>query len=217
MSPDFIDEEGHAFRIQRISSTSKGLSKKIEHRRNQRIRRKSKFRATDQNVRSKLKIVIPPETCVTVPVMANFLENSDSLFVEKILAADHNLEDVYATPDSLIDRENPILQVSNFSSTAVTVQVGQVLGKARNLENWLDRSSKYSENALQRVEAHARLIRKLAAIRTLNPKFGVSAPTSTVSSQAPSALQPLPSYHSEEDPLGEWAIAAHGMYESHLV
>ena len=103
----------------------------------------------------------------------------------------------------MIDKENPILQVLNFASTAVTIQIGQVLGKARNPENWLDRPSKYSEDALQRAGAHANLIRKLAAIRTPNPKIGVLVPTSTVTSQAPSALKLLPSYHSEEDPLTE--------------
>jgi hypothetical protein len=43
----------------------------------------------------------------------------------------------------------------------------------------------------------------LAAIQTPNPRFGVSVPTSTATSQAPSALKPLPSYHSEEDPLAK--------------
>jgi hypothetical protein len=103
----------------------------------------------------------------------------------------------------LINKGNPILQVLNFSSSAVTVQIRQVLGKARNPENWLDRPSKYLEQALQCVETHAKLIRKLATIRTPNPKFGVLVPTSTATSQAPSALKPLPSYHSEEDPLVE--------------
>jgi hypothetical protein len=203
VSPEFISEDGHTFRVRRIHSTAKGFSKRIDHRRSQRIRRKAKFRATDQNMRSKLKIVIPPKTCVTVLVIANFPEKSDSLFVEKVFSSNRNLEDVYAAPDSLIDKENLILQVSNFSSTAVTVQVGQVLGKARNPENWLDRPSKYSEDALQHAGAHANLIRKLAAIRTPNPRIGVSVPTSTVTSQAPSALKPLPSYHSDEDPLAE--------------
>jgi hypothetical protein len=103
----------------------------------------------------------------------------------------------------LIDKENLILQVSNFSSTTVTVQIEQVLGKARNPENWLDRPSKYSEDALQPARAHANLIRKLVAIKTPNPKIGVLVPTSTATSRAPSALKPLPSYHSEEDPLIE--------------
>ena len=41
------------------------------------------------------------------------------------------------------------------------------------------------------------------SIRTPNPKIGVSVPTSTATSQAPSALKLLSSYHSEEDPLVE--------------
>ena len=77
----------------------------------------------DQNVQSKSKIVIPPETCVTVPVIANFPEKSDSLFVEKLFSSNRNLEDVYATPDSLIDKENPILQVSNFRSEEHTSEL----------------------------------------------------------------------------------------------
>ena len=64
-------------------------------------------------MRPKSKIVIPPETCVTVPVIANFPEKSDSLFVEKVFSSNRNLEDVYAALDSLIDKENLILQVSN--------------------------------------------------------------------------------------------------------
>ena len=103
----------------------------------------------------------------------------------------------------MIYKENPILQVSNFSSTAITVQIGQVLGKAKNPENCLDRPNKYSEDTLQCAEVHAKLIRKLATIRTPNPKFGVSVPTSTATSQAPLALKPFPSYHSEKDPLAE--------------
>ena len=95
------------------------------------------------------------------------------------------------------------LQVSIFSSSAIMIQIWQVLEKDRNPKNWLNRPSKYLENALQCAEAHTQLIRKLTSIRTPNPKFGVSVPTSMMASQAPSALQLLPSCHSEEDPLAE--------------
>ena len=113
------------------------------------------------------------------------------------------MEDVYAAPDSLICEKDPALQVSNFSLAAVTVQVGQVLGRARNPDNWLDRRNKYSEDALQHMETHAQLVRRLAATRTPNPKLGVSVVSNTATSQAPAALQPLSSYHTEEDPLAE--------------
>ena len=85
---------------------------------------------------------------MTVPVLANFPDKSTSLYIKKIFNSNRNLEDVYTAPDSLICKEDPALQVSNFSLVAVTVQVGQVLGRARNPDNWLDRCSKYSEDVL---------------------------------------------------------------------
>src|ERR1700683_1540369 len=203
VSPELLDEDGHAFKVRRINSGSKGLIKKIDHQRNQRIRRKSKYQASDQNIWSKIKVIIPPETCVTVPVLANFPDKSTSLYVEKIFNSNRNLEDVYSALDLLICKEDPALQVSNFSSMAVTVQVGQVLGRARNPDNWLDRCNKYSKDALQHMGTHAQLIRRLAATRTPNPKLGVSVLSNTATSQAPAALQPLSSYHIEDDPLAK--------------
>ena len=153
----------------------------------------------------KLRIVNLPESSVTILVVANFPDKLDSLYVEKVFFSNRNLENIYSAPDSLIMKEKHILQVSNFSSTAVTLQVGQVLEKAKNPENWLDRHNKYLKEALQRTEAHAQLIRKLASIRTPNPKVGVLVPncTATITSQAPEVLQLLTSYHSKDDPLTE--------------
>ena len=206
ISPEQVDEGGHTFKVWRISLTNKGFLKKINHQRNQWIKHKSKFQASNQNVRSKVKVVIPPETCVTVPVLANFPEKSEFLYVKKIFDSNWNLEDIYIAPDSSIKRERPVLQVSNFSLAAITIQGGQTLGKARNPDNWLDRPSKYSgEESLQQVEVHVQLIRKLASDWTPNPKFGVLVPASatTATSQTPAALQPLPTYFTKEDPLAE--------------
>ena len=138
-------------------------------------------------------------------MLANFPENSTSLYVEKVFNSNQNLEDIYAAPDLLISPERLVLQVSNFSSAAIVIQVGQVLGRARNPDNWLDRHDKYSEEALQQAKAHAMLIKRLAIDRTPNPKSGVSTPVTatTATSQAPAALQPLPAYFTEEDPLAE--------------
>ena len=56
---EIVDEEGHTFKVQRLESTNRGLAKEISHRRNQRRKRRSKFRTTNQNVRSRIKVVIP--------------------------------------------------------------------------------------------------------------------------------------------------------------
>ena len=125
------------------------------------------------------------------------------LYVKKVFNSDRNLEDIYAARDSLITKENPILQVSNFSTTAITIQVGQILGKARNPDNWLDQPNRHSEDALRQAEAHVKLIRKLANIRTPSPSSGFSVPTNTATSQTSEALKPHPVYYSKEDPLAE--------------
>ena len=100
VSPNFINEEGHAFWVQRISSTSTGLSKKIYHWRNQRIRRKTKFQATDQNVRTG---------------NGQLPEKYTSLCVEKMFTSSLNLEDIYM-PDLLINKWNAVLQVSSVTA-----------------------------------------------------------------------------------------------------
>ena len=111
---EFIDEDGHAFKVQRISSMGKGFLKKIDHWQNQQIKQNSKFQASDQNVQSKVKIVIPSETCVTVLVLVNFPEKSTSLYVEKVFNSNQNMEDVYTAPDLLTSKGKPVLQVSNW-------------------------------------------------------------------------------------------------------
>ena len=140
---------------------------------------------------------------MAVPVLANFKESATCLYVEKVFNSNRNLEDIYTAPDSIITKENPILQVSNFSTTAVTIQVRQILGQARNPDNWLDRSNKHSEDALRQAEAHVKLIKKLADLRTPNPNSGFSVPTNTATSEAPEAFKLHPVYYSKEDPLAE--------------
>jgi hypothetical protein len=140
---------------------------------------------------------------VTVPVLANFKDAATYLYIEKVFNSNRNLEDICAMPDSLITKENPILQVSNFSMTTVTIQVRQILGRARNPDNWLDQPNRHSEDALRQAEAHVKLIRKLANIRTPSPSSGFSVPTNTATSQTSEALKPHPVYYSKEDPLAE--------------
>ena len=105
-----------------------------------------------------MKIVIPPEISVAVPVLANFPSSSNCLYVEKVFSTNQNADDVYALPDSLILKKNPHLHVANFSASAIMVQIGQVLGKGHNPNSWLDHMGKYSPENQQKIYAHARVI-----------------------------------------------------------
>ena len=149
----FLNEDGHAFKLRVLNSSAKST-----HQKNQRFKRKTKFREHNRNVRSTIKIVIPPETSVVVPILANFPSGSNCLYVEKVFSTNRNADDVYTLPESLILKRNPRLHVANFSATAIMVQIGQVLGKGHNPNSWLDHMGKYSSENQQKIHAHARVI-----------------------------------------------------------
>ena len=104
--PPFLDEDGHTFKLRILNSSGKST-----HRKNQRFKHKTKFREHDRNIQSVVKIVIPPETYVVVPVLANFPSSSNCLYVEKIFSTNRNADDVYVPPNSLILKTNPCLHV----------------------------------------------------------------------------------------------------------
>ena len=127
VSLPFLDEGGHTFKLHVLNSSAKST-----HQRNQRFKCKTKFREHDRNVRSTVKIVIPPETYIAVPVLTNFPSSSNCLYVEKVFSTNWNADDIYAPPNSLILKQNPHLHIANFSASTITVQVGQVLRKGCN-------------------------------------------------------------------------------------
>ena len=153
VSPPFLDEDGHTFKLRVLNSSAK-----FTHRKNQRFKRKTKFREHDRNIQSAIKIVIPLKTSVAVPILANFPSGSNCLYVEKVFSTNRNADDVYALPDSLILKRNPCLHVANYSASAITVQIGQVLGKGHNPNSWLDRIEKYSPENQQKIHVHARVM-----------------------------------------------------------
>ena len=54
VSPLFLDKDGPAFKLHVLNSSAKST-----HWKNQRFKRKTKFREHDRNIRSAIKIVIP--------------------------------------------------------------------------------------------------------------------------------------------------------------
>jgi hypothetical protein len=130
------------------------------------------------------KIIIPPETSVTVPVLANFPAGCNHLYIKNVFSSNRNTDDLYAPPDSLITKGNLKLHVANFSVTAVTIQLGQVLGIGHNPNTWLDRMGKYSPESQQRINAHTTVIQTLVKSRTPDLRLGFQSEAVTVSSEA---------------------------------
>ncbi|KAH9910921.1 uncharacterized protein BXZ73DRAFT_53950, partial [Epithele typhae] len=74
-----------------------------------------------------------------------------------------NVEDVYGAPDTLISSACPRIPVANFSSFPVKIGKGQLLGIARAPEQWLDHKGSFSVEEIDRMTAHANLVRHLVS------------------------------------------------------
>ena len=68
VSPPFLDEDGHAFKLCVLNSSAK-----FTHRKNQRFKCKTKFRKNDKNVQSATKIVIPLKLLSQYPFLPTSL------------------------------------------------------------------------------------------------------------------------------------------------
>ena len=202
VSPPFTDEEGHTFRIKAFKNTEEGIKRNL-HRKNQRVKRRMKFKMLDKSIRAAVDSIIPPETSSLIPVLANFPTGVNSLYVEKVFSTHRNENDIYAPPDSLISRNNPKIHVSNFSTSPVVISVGQVLGIGRNPGSWLSRMEKFSLEQQQEINNHGRLIQALVARRTPGIGLGSTLRNATVTSQARDLFPVNKLILSEEDPLSE--------------
>ena len=137
-SPSLVDESGHAFQIRTLQNITTLTAKFKVHRKAKRWRRTEKDRKHNGDVRATEETVIPPETCLKVPVICTFPPGCNSMYVERMFHSNRDMEDIYAALDSLVSRDNPFLHMANFSSFPVTIQTEQIIGKAKNHSSWLD-------------------------------------------------------------------------------
>ncbi|KAF9001219.1 hypothetical protein BDZ89DRAFT_919635, partial [Hymenopellis radicata] len=88
---------------------------------------------------------------------------------------DQNGSQVYGSPDVLISTDKPSIPVSNFSDKPVIISQGEVLARAHNPRNWLDRSNG-KRSAEQ--EAYARFVREMVeADQNINAVRSIRGPT----------------------------------------
>jgi hypothetical protein len=198
-SSPFTDKDGHAFKIK----VPRSMNLKSVHRKNLVFRQRTRFRSTDQNVRSAIKILVPPKTSVAIPVLVNFPTRINALYIEKVFTTNTNPEDIYAPPDSIITKNSPKIHVANFSTNAITIQTGKVLGYGHNPLTWLDRRNKYTPTALEGMERHAMMIQRLAEKRTPDLGLGLTPSLNTVTSHVKDLSDSILSKSTDEDPLAK--------------
>lgn len=157
-APSIVDLQGRTFQVRVLPEATSRLAKQRKHRWSQKIRRQRKRAINQGEVRARERVVIPPESSTRVPVDASFSLKGNELFIERLIKQDNNQRSFYGSPDSLISKDEAFLHISNFSDSPVVISKGDIVGKAHNPRNWLDRWQDDSSSKLR----HAYLIRELA-------------------------------------------------------
>lgn len=194
-----IDEDGQTFGIRVRHDLTSRLARTKLHRRNKLRRRRIKERRLDAQVRSRYQVVIPPVSSKFVEVIANFPQNSEHLFVERIMTTNKAMEDVYGPTDSLIDKSNPRLHVANFSHSPVIISSGQALGIGHNPRNWLDGEERYNPEEITQMRSYATMVRSLLQMH--HPSSDSSA--NAITAQTDLGYNPALGLGIDEDPLAE--------------
>ncbi|EDR10742.1 uncharacterized protein LACBIDRAFT_324609 [Laccaria bicolor S238N-H82] len=154
LSTPFLDEDGHAFK-----------------------KKRTRHRQAERQVRSRHQVTIPPEASKLVHVDAGLNDSTSTIFVERSFLSNGNAEELYGIADTLVDRDDSRVFVSNFSKNPITIPAGQVLGTAKNPSSWLDKKDCYSSTQKQDAERRVHLIQTLLQNQTTT--FKVTTPTNT--------------------------------------
>jgi hypothetical protein len=186
MATSMVDENGKSFKVSVQQERLSRMTRVQAHRKRQVEKRHRRIRFRTGEVKSSERIVIPAGSCCRVPVNIHFDPTASNVYVEKVIHQDPMGEGFYGAPDSLISRDKPYLQVSNFSPYPIVVPLGQVLGKAHNPKSWLDRPDNASTAAAVSRSQHHNVVCNLVRQRLGNvpQKTNLSISESTISSKA---------------------------------
>ena len=205
LSTPFVDEDGHAFKVRVRSDVTSRVLKSKAHRKSQVQKKRFKHRQVERQVRSKHQVSIPPESSKLVHVNVDFDNPAPSLFIERSFMSNGNAEELYGITDTLIDRDDGRIFVSNFSKNPITISAGQILGIARNPSSWLDRKDRYSSTQRLAAERRAHLIQTLVQNQSTTSEVIAQGNTSTYTGKCEirEILDPSRLKYSGEDPLAE--------------
>lgn len=158
---NYQDEDGHAFKIRVRKDLTARTSRAKSHRRAQVKQRETIAKQRDQSVRSVRQVIIPPMKSKEISVYTTYPFKSDTLYIEKSVSTNRNIEDIYGSPDTLTFKDHPTLHISNFSTFPVTISAGQAVGKAQNPDYWLDRQERSTDEERVKQEAYCNLVKIL--------------------------------------------------------
>ncbi|QRW19822.1 Retrovirus-related Pol polyprotein from transposon [Rhizoctonia solani] len=158
-----VDKEGNLFLVE----VAQGFVQNGFRR--SRARKAYKKKVKEQNVpagSAKVKILqtvtIPAHTIKLLKVKTKWTEGQAEGFIDRNFNLHRTGKEVFAVADSVISRNNPKVQISNFSDKPVKLQAGEVIGYMHNPREYLARESKLSNQEKADVVKYAKLVQAVA-------------------------------------------------------
>jgi hypothetical protein len=156
-----LDEQGKAFKVHSIPEANSKCFRVIAHKRHKRLKRRRRLQTQDHYIRASHSVTIPPETVKNVKLSTTNLEDKEFHYAERVLNYQHNIEDCYGSPDSIISSKDPFLAVANFSKKSISVPAGQILAIKRNPSSWLNTKANTKSNVQETLQKQACFIQSL--------------------------------------------------------
>lgn len=156
-----LDSDGHTFKIHVRPDLTTRLMKIQKHRYSQKIKQKLTKKFRDQNVRAAVQTTISPFSSKLIPIHAAFIPGKENLMIERTFHTNRGQDEIYRVAESIIHSSYPEVFISNFSSTPITISLGQVIGLSKDPNNYLDKEKDYSDDEIGKLKKHAKLITTL--------------------------------------------------------
>jgi hypothetical protein len=107
-------------------------------------------------------VTIPAHTIKLVKVQANWKEGQSEGFIDRAFGSHQAELDIFAIADSLISRNNPKIQILNFSDKPIKLSRGKTLGYMRDPSDYLAKESTLTNKDKLSILKYAQLVKALA-------------------------------------------------------
>ncbi|KEP44964.1 hypothetical protein V565_338990, partial [Rhizoctonia solani 123E] len=123
-----IDKQGNSFLVEAAQGHIQNGYKRSRARKQYKQRSKDRQTPPDAvKVKIYQTVTIPAHTIKMVKVKTTWKDGQDEGFIDRAFNSHRSEDDIFAVADSVIDRNNPRIQVSNLSSRPVRLQGGEVI------------------------------------------------------------------------------------------
>ena len=158
-----VDKQGNAFLVEVAQGyVQNGLKRSKACKEYKRRNKDKQVPVNATKVKIYQTITIPAHTIKMVKVKTTWKEGQAEGFIDRAFNTHRSEEDIFAIADSVIDRNNPRIQVSNLSSQPVRLQGGEVIAYMHDPRSYLAHTLDLTEDDKDRLIKYANLIQAIA-------------------------------------------------------